>query len=63
MWVYEAMGEIGSICAVTRNSSMVSAITKVYTTPKWRRRGFAEHLVRQVTQRYEFSASYLSFTF
>jgi len=51
MWVYEAKGEIGSICAVTRNSPTVSAITKVYTTPKWRRQGFAEHLVRRVTQR------------
>jgi len=51
MWVYEAMGEIASICAATRNSETVSAITKVYTTPKWRRHGFAEHLVRRVTQR------------
>ena len=40
-----------SICAVTRNTQNVSAITKVYTTPKWRRRGFAEHLVRNVTRR------------
>jgi len=29
----------------------VSAITKVYTCPNWRRQGFAEHLVRSVTRR------------
>ena len=29
----------------------MSAITKVYTTRRWRRRGFAEHLVRYVTRR------------
>ncbi|KAI9448849.1 hypothetical protein F5148DRAFT_1153315 [Russula earlei] len=44
-------GEVTSICAVTRSTQNVSAITKVYTTPKWRRRGFAEHLVRNVTRR------------
>ena len=37
IWVYEADGsEIAMICAVTRSSHNVSAITKVYTTPKWR---------------------------
>ncbi|KAI0066494.1 hypothetical protein BV25DRAFT_1390316 [Artomyces pyxidatus] len=51
IWIYEAEGEVTTICAVTRSSQNVSAITKVYTTPKWRRRGFAEHLVRDVTRR------------
>jgi len=51
IWIYESEGEVTSICAVTRNTQNVSAITKVYTTPKWRRRGFAEHLVRNVTKR------------
>jgi len=52
IWIYESEGEVTSICAVTRNTQNVSAITKVYTTPKWRRRGFAEHLVRNVTRRF-----------
>ncbi len=49
VWVYDASGDITTICAVTRNSHRVSAITKVYTTPRWRRRGCAEFLVRAVT--------------
>ncbi|KAI0756474.1 hypothetical protein C8Q80DRAFT_33771 [Daedaleopsis nitida] len=49
VWVYDACGDITTICAVTRNSHRVSAITKVYTTPRWRRRGCAEFLVREVT--------------
>jgi predicted GNAT family acetyltransferase len=52
IWIYESEGEATSICAVTRSTQNVSAITKVYTTPKWRRRGFAEHLVRNVTSRF-----------
>ncbi|KAA1468083.1 hypothetical protein DENSPDRAFT_833271 [Dentipellis sp. KUC8613] len=51
IWIYEADAEVTTICAVTRSSQNISAITKVYTTPKWRRRGFAEHLVRNVTRR------------
>lgn len=51
IWVYEAMNEIASICAVGRESETVAAITKVYTTAAWRRNGFAEHLVRYVTRR------------
>ncbi|KAH7923248.1 hypothetical protein BV22DRAFT_1130802 [Leucogyrophana mollusca] len=51
MWLYEVAGQTAAICAVTRNSMTVSAITKVYTSPTWRRRGFAEHLVRYVTRR------------
>lgn len=49
MWVYDAAGDITTLCAVTRNSHRVSAITKVYTTPRWRRQGCAEFLVREVT--------------
>ncbi|KAI0046604.1 hypothetical protein FA95DRAFT_1606743 [Auriscalpium vulgare] len=51
IWIYEADCEVTTICAVTRSTQTVSAITKVYTTPRWRRRGFAEHLVRDVTRR------------
>ncbi|KZT08665.1 uncharacterized protein LAESUDRAFT_648289 [Laetiporus sulphureus 93-53] len=51
IWVYDADGSITTICAVTRNSQRVSAITKVYTTPIWRRRRCAELLVRDVTAR------------
>ncbi|KAH8099836.1 hypothetical protein BXZ70DRAFT_221561 [Cristinia sonorae] len=51
IWVYDAEGDISTICAVTRNTHRVSAITKVYTTPRWRRRGCAEFLVREVTAR------------
>ncbi|KAJ7293057.1 hypothetical protein C8J57DRAFT_15008 [Mycena rebaudengoi] len=51
LWVYETTtGEIASICAVARTSWHVSAITKVYTTPKWRRNGFGQDLVREVTR-------------
>ncbi|KAH9858327.1 hypothetical protein C2E23DRAFT_177067 [Lenzites betulinus] len=55
LWVYDAAGDITTICAVTRNSHRVSAITKVYTTPRWRRRGCAEYLVREVTAQLLFS--------
>ncbi|KAJ7193334.1 acyl-CoA N-acyltransferase [Mycena pura] len=52
LWVYEtATGEIATICAVSRTSLRVSAITKVYTLPKWRRHGFARDLVQVTTQR------------
>ncbi|KAJ7492351.1 acyl-CoA N-acyltransferase [Mycena latifolia] len=52
LWVYETdVGEIASICAVTRTSLHVSGITKVYTTPNWRRYGFAQELVQAVTRR------------
>ncbi|KAJ7675336.1 hypothetical protein B0H17DRAFT_133184 [Mycena rosella] len=52
LWVSETIvGEIASICAVTRSSLHVSGITKVYTTPNWRRKGFAQKLVQEVTQR------------
>ncbi|EPQ60255.1 hypothetical protein GLOTRDRAFT_102066 [Gloeophyllum trabeum ATCC 11539] len=51
IWVYDADGEITTICAVTRNSVNVSAITKVYTLVPWRKKGCAQHLVRYVTSK------------
>ncbi|TDL28040.1 hypothetical protein BD410DRAFT_781986 [Rickenella mellea] len=55
VWVHEVKrngqpSAIASIVAVTRETASVSAITKVYTNPDFRRRGFAERLVRKVTQ-------------
>jgi len=50
IWVYDVNGQCSSICAVTRTTYNVSCITKVYTTPKFRRVGCAEHLVRHVTR-------------
>lgn len=55
LWVHEMrrcgqMPEIASIVAVTRTSDTVAAITKVYTNPRWRKRGCAERLTRKVTQ-------------
>lgn len=46
---------IASICAVTRQTSTVAAITKVYTNPRFRRMGCAERLVRRVCSQYVFS--------
>ncbi|KII93676.1 hypothetical protein PLICRDRAFT_99428 [Plicaturopsis crispa FD-325 SS-3] len=51
LWVYEVRGEIAAICAATRSSLRVTAITKVYTKESWRGQRLAEHLVRSVTQR------------
>lgn len=59
LWVYELPLDVRSsnksyaistIVAVTRNSPTVSAITKVYTTAKYRKRGCADRLVAQVTK-------------
>ncbi|KAH9846848.1 hypothetical protein C2E23DRAFT_743196 [Lenzites betulinus] len=44
--------EITSIVAATRNTATVSAITKVYTNPNCRSRGYAERLVRYVCDMY-----------
>lgn len=53
LWVYEVTAEdqlsIACICAVTRTTANVAAITKVFTHPSWRQRGCAERLVRHVT--------------
>ncbi|KAJ6520101.1 hypothetical protein C8R45DRAFT_887164 [Mycena sanguinolenta] len=51
LWVGTLMGVIASICAVTRSSLHVSAITKVFTTPNARRKGLAQTLVKEVTSR------------
>lgn len=40
--------EIASIVAATRQSGRVSAITKVFTNPRWRELGCAERLLRRV---------------
>ncbi|KAF9270705.1 hypothetical protein L218DRAFT_914980 [Marasmius fiardii PR-910] len=49
LFVYESRGKIVSICATTRTTENVSAVTKVYTLPKFRNNGFAERLVRYAT--------------
>ncbi|GJJ13236.1 hypothetical protein Clacol_007487 [Clathrus columnatus] len=53
-WVHEVVkngvSEIACLVATTRNSSRVATITKVYTSPSWRKRGCAERLVRAVCQ-------------
>ncbi|KAF9016419.1 hypothetical protein BDZ89DRAFT_1022759 [Hymenopellis radicata] len=59
--------EIASIVACTRNAEQCATITKVYTNPRWRRRGCAERLVRRVTKlllssRYEKVALYVAHT-
>lgn len=53
VWVYEikegdGKTDIASIVAATRQSHTVAAITKVYTSEKWQRKGRAERLVRRV---------------
>ena len=55
MWVLEVHrpgqpSDLASLVAVTRTSSNVAGITKVYTNPRWRKRGCAERLVRHVCQ-------------
>ncbi|EJD54426.1 hypothetical protein AURDEDRAFT_110076 [Auricularia subglabra TFB-10046 SS5] len=58
VWVYEVVApdadgvpqiSIACICAVTRTTRNVAAITKVFTHPLFRQRGCAERLVRHVT--------------
>ncbi|KAJ6575400.1 hypothetical protein B0H19DRAFT_1208773 [Mycena capillaripes] len=51
LWVGTMNGEVATICAVTRTSLQVSAITKVYTTLTKRRNGLAQALVKEVTKR------------
>ncbi|KAI0031422.1 hypothetical protein K488DRAFT_79073 [Vararia minispora EC-137] len=55
VWVLEVNrpgepSDIASIVAVTRSSANVAGITKVFTNPRWRKRGCAERLVRFVCQ-------------
>ena len=52
VWVYDVNGQCSTVCAVTRSTYNVSCITKVYTTPNFRRMGCAESLVRHVTRGY-----------
>lgn len=45
-WVYVMDGgALSTIVAITRSSSQVAGITKVYTAPQFRRRGCADRLV------------------
>lgn len=53
IWVHEIQRadeapEVASIVCTTRPSTTVSAITKVFTNPRWRKLGCAERLVRRV---------------
>ncbi|EJC98645.1 uncharacterized protein FOMMEDRAFT_170884 [Fomitiporia mediterranea MF3/22] len=52
VWVLEVQHSRGSsiacIVALTRANANVMAITKVYTPPEWRQRGYARRLVRKV---------------
>ena len=55
LWVHEVRAsgreaEIASIVATTRTTDTVAAITKVFTNPKWRSRGWAERPLRHVCQ-------------
>ncbi|KAF4604867.1 hypothetical protein EYR40_003649 [Pleurotus pulmonarius] len=51
VWVYEASsGVIACICAAARHYQRASVISKVYTSEAFRRKGFAECLVRHVVQ-------------
>lgn len=42
--------EVACVAAFTRNTSQVATISKVYTSPKWRKCGFAKSLVRSVCE-------------
>lgn len=58
VWVLEIQdsngeSDIASIVAVSRKSSKVAAITKVYTPERWRGMRYAERLVRRVCKEYE----------
>lgn len=54
VWVHRIIegsnSSIASIVCVTRTTDTVAAITKVYTNPKFRRRGCAERLTRHVAR-------------
>lgn len=51
LWVYVMDGgALSTIVAVTRSSSQVAGITKVYTAPQFRRRGCADRLVAHVCE-------------
>ncbi|KIJ54340.1 hypothetical protein M422DRAFT_221915 [Sphaerobolus stellatus SS14] len=48
--IHDGISEVACLVATTRNSDNVHTITKVYTPPKWRKRGCAERLVRHVSK-------------
>ena len=53
LWIYRVptsptTSAVTCMVAVTRTSSTVAAITKVFTSPSWRRRGYAEMLAAHV---------------
>jgi ribosomal protein S18 acetylase RimI-like enzyme len=53
LWIYRvptspSTSAVTCIVAATRSSSTVAAITKVFTSPSWRRRGYAEQLAAHV---------------
>lgn len=55
LWIYRVptsptTSAITCIVAATRSSSTVAAITKVFTSPSWRRRGYAEMLAAHVLE-------------
>jgi len=50
VWVYLMDGALSTIVAVTRSSPHVAGITKVYTSPQFRRRGCADRLVAHVCE-------------
>ena len=66
VWVHTISTEdveedIACIVAVTRTSETTAAITKVFTNAKWRKRGCAERLVREVCQEYVFLSEFTIF--
>jgi predicted GNAT family acetyltransferase len=55
LWIYcvptsPTTSAVTCMVAVTRTSSAVAAITKVFTSPSWRRRGYAERLAAHVLE-------------
>lgn len=51
LWVLEIMhsSTIACIVALTRTTGIVAAVTKVYTPPRFRQRGYARRLVHYVS--------------
>jgi len=61
LWVYcvptsPTTSAVTCIVAATRSSSTVAAITKVFTSPSWRRRGYAERLAAHVLEELLYTA-------
>ncbi|KAJ8084572.1 hypothetical protein AAF712_004292 [Marasmius tenuissimus] len=49
LFVYESKGTIAAVCAITRATEHVAAVTMVYTLPRFRNKGSAERLVHHAT--------------